>query len=276
MGALGIAGLAACNAIFGISSGEPASAMGGGGPGSGSSAVAGAGSGGSEAVSLQDCVLLLHMDETSWSGVGSVKDSSPQGNDGTPEGNAKPTANGKFGGAAELDGASWIKVPDSASLHPVTAVTYSAWVYPTGLTDGSIYPGVIAKRDNLGTNLAFTLFIWVSNNVYADVMQDGANRPHSSISLVNSTWYHLAVVFDGSSPMGSRVQIYVNGMPDGTGAADTSFTPTTADVTIGFLPQGGFLDPNAFFKGRIDEVAIWTRALTWKEIQALADAKTAL
>jgi hypothetical protein len=253
--------------------------MGGAGMHASSSAAGGAstaGGGGSEAVSLQDCVLLLHMDESSWSGVGSVKDSSGQGNHGTPQGNAKPTANGKFGGAADLDGMSWIQVPDSASLHPITAVTYSAWIYPTGLTDGSIYPGVIAKRDGLGTNLAFTLFIWIANDVYADVMQDGANRPHSSASLVNDTWYHLAVVFDGSLPMESRVQIYIDGMPDGKGAADTSFMPTTADVTIGFLPQGGVLDPNAFFKGTIDEVAIWTRALTGKEIQALANAKTAL
>jgi hypothetical protein len=46
----------------------------------------------------------------------------------------------------------------------------------------------------------------------------------------------------------------------------------SADLTVGYLPQGAMLDPNGYFTGLIDEVAIWTRALSANEIQSLYKA----
>ena len=238
-----------------------------GGEGAPPEGVDGADEGGS-VVSLEDCVLLLHMDELTWSGNGSVMDSSGKGNDGTPEGTATTTANGKFGRAALLDGNGWVDVPSSLTLDgPVTQLTYSAWIYPTGLTDGTASPGILSKRQGYAENVDYTLFLWTSNEAWVDLQ---AFRSNSVTVFTNGAWYHVAVVYDGTqTAAGAGETIYVNGELDSVHAADPSLAANTQDVLIGNLPGGG----NNFI-GMIDEVAIWTRALSSGEIKSLylADA----
>jgi hypothetical protein len=218
-------------------------------------------------VSLQDCILLLHMDEASWSSPGDVKDSSGQGNHGTAQGTASTTPDGKFGGAGSFDGQGYLIIPNAASLQPTNALTYTAWVYPTALPSANWpYPGVIAKRVSYTQSVAFTMFIWTQNALYADV----PGRFNTEAGLTNDSWYHLAVVYDGNA---GRVKLYINGRPDPPFAAEPTLDPNDADLTIAYLPQGpGGLDPNGFFVGKIDEVAIWTRVLTDNEIWLLYNA----
>jgi Concanavalin A-like lectin/glucanases superfamily len=216
-------------------------------------------------VSLQNCVLLLHMDEPSWPDAGAVRDTSGAGNHGSPVGTATTTTQGKFGGAGTFDGSGWVGVPDSVSLHATTAVTYAAWVYPTGLTDGTPSPGVISKRHGFGDMVAFTLFLWTSNQAWVDLQ---ATRFNSNAVFVNNAWAHIAVVYDGlASDTAQRGRLYVNGTLDKTSSADPVLSSNVEDVLVGNLPGGG----NTFI-GRIDEVVIWTRALSAAEISALAQA----
>jgi hypothetical protein len=203
------------------------------------------------------------MEEATWNGKGSVIDASGQGNNGTPSGTAATTASGKFGRAASFDGSGWIDVPDSASLHVTNKLTYSAWIRPTGL-DGNRSPGVIAKRQAPGTNVAFTLFLWSNDEAWVDVQ---GTRFNSNAVFTNGTWYHLAVVYDGDLAVGERVQLYVNGARDSVADTDPTLATNTQDVLIGNLPNGGDM-----FIGQIDEVAIWARALSGDEVAALYHA----
>jgi hypothetical protein len=248
----------------GVGKGEASSASGdadanGGGDDAGDGGANEAG----PVVSLDGCVLLLHMDESSWPATGSVKDSSGLGNDGTAVGTAVPTPGGKFGGAALLDGNGWIDVPSSVSLDgPMSALTYSAWIYPTGLTDGSESPGIISKRQGYGENVAFTLFLWVGNAAWVDLQ---GYRSSSDASFGNNAWYHVAVVYDGSqADAGLGETIYVNGVVDSVHPADPSLAVNTQDILVGNLPGGG-----NNFVGMIDEVTVWTRALDANEIKSL-------
>lgn len=218
-------------------------------------------------VSLDGCVLLLHMDEAAWPAAGRpVKDSSGARNDGAAVGTAVPTAAGKFGGAASLDGSGWIDVADSASLHVTNAVTYTAWINPTGLTDGTPSPGVISKRHGFGDAVAFTLFLWTANQAWVDIT---STRFNSDFVFANTNWYHVAVVYEGAATDSNRrARIYVNGNLDKPSTtADTVIGSNVEDILIGNLPGGG----NAFV-GKIDEVAIWSRVLSDAEISALAKA----
>jgi hypothetical protein len=216
------------------------------------------------------------MEQQSWSGAGSVIDSSGKGNNGSPMGTAATTAAGKFGRAALFDGNGWVDVPDSTSLHPTTAITYAAWIYPTGLValndaGDYPYPGIISKRQNYAVDVAFTMFIWLNNNLYADIEDV---RFNSTTVFANNQWYHVAVVFDGSVPSAS---IYVNGCLDTmTGTNLSTFGSHSADLTVGLLSEGGGLDPNSFFIGKIDEVAVWNRAFSASEIAALYRATSPL
>jgi hypothetical protein len=228
-------------------------------------------------VSLDGLVLLLHMDEPSWSGSASVKDSSPMHNDGTPQGTAGTTPNGKFGGAGLFDGQGYVIVPNADSLQPTQAITCAAWVYPTGLvTSNWPYPGIIAKRIGYSASSSYTMFIWTYNQLFGDL---GGARLDTEAGISNDQWVHLAVVFDGTAPPGQRAQLYINGVIDPSPQdalvyPNATLDPSDADVTVAYLPQGpgGGLDPNGFFIGRIDEVAVWSRALSQAEITALANA----
>jgi hypothetical protein len=221
---------------------------------------------------LSGCVLLLHMDELSWSGTPKgVIDATAFHNDGTAQGDATTTdVNAKFGRAGHFTGNGWVTVPDALSLEPATAVSYAAWVYPTGLDDPPSEasapgdaPGIIAKRTNVN-DAAFTMFFWAQNHLYVDI--DSANdRFHSTTMFQNNTWYHVAVVYDGRQPQDQRVRLYVNGVLEVTAFESSGSIPTnTADVFIGTLPNGGLN-----FVGIIDEVAIWTRPLDDMEVAFL-------
>jgi hypothetical protein len=49
----------------------------------------------------------------------------------------------------------------------------------------------------------------------------------------------------------------------------------SSDLYVGVLPLGSST-AGGFWKGKIDEVAVWTRALSTTDIQALYQAKTEL
>lgn len=210
------------------------------------------------------CKLLLHIEEPAWSGVaGEAIDSSGFGNHGTANGTATTTADGKFGRAGSFDGSGWVTVHDAPSLRPTTAVTYAAWIYPTGL-DGVRSPGIIAKRTGFGMDTAFTMFIWINNQLYVDIESEN-NRFASPTVFQNNQWYFVAVVFDGSLVAAQRVRVYVNGGLDTAANEDsTSIGAHPSDVSIGNLVGGGDT-----FIGRIDEATVWTRALSGGEIAAL-------
>lgn len=214
---------------------------------------------------LADCVLLLHFEEASWSTqAAEVRDSSGFGNHGTAAtAGLTTTAQGKFGRAAKFDGSGGVVVPDAASLRPDVALTVTAWVNPTFIeTNGS---GIVSKRRGFGSDTAFSLFLLrdadPDSHLFGDV-QGEESRFLSVSPFVPNSWAHVALVFDGSAAPSVRSKLYVNGELDIT-SADTAanIQPYTSDVVIGHLVGGG-----ETFTGLIDEVAVWTRALSASEI----------
>lgn len=226
-----------------------------------------AGDGGSP-VSLDGCVLLMHMEEPAF--VAGVSDSSGSHNDGQAVGTMQSDPNGRIGRAASFDGASWIDIASSASLGVTTKLTYAAWIKPTGNLDGALSPGIIAKRDGFDTNVAFTMFLYANDNLYVDV--PGTVRNHSTTMFTLGSWAHVATVYDGTAAAPTRIRIYVNGKLDQSFTDSVGSIPiTSAHLLIGNLVNGGDR-----FKGLIDEVAIWSRALSDAEIAALAAATVPL
>lgn len=225
----------------------------------GNTGVGGSAAGGSS--SLRDgCVLLLHMDEGSWSGAGSVIDSSGQGNNGRPVGDATMTADGRFDQGGLFHGLGSVIVADSPTLRPTTAFTVAAWIYPTAV-DGTA-SGIIAKRNGFGDNPTFALFIF-SRNLYVDVSGED-DRFSSNTRFAPDIWYHVAVVFDGSLPQNERVRVYVNGTLDiVAGETSSSIGQYTAPLQVGTLPGADG------YNGTIDEVGVWNRPLSVDEIAQL-------
>ncbi len=81
-------------------------------------------------------------------------------------------------------------------------------------------------------------------------------------TIIPQVWQHFAWVYDGSA-----IKLYVNGNLKGQKAASGTFTATNIAFAIGRSIAGGGL--NFYWGGRIDEVSVWSKALTQTEIQAM-------
>jgi hypothetical protein len=223
-------------------------------------------------VSLANLVLLMHFEEAGWSGAaGEVVDSSGLANNGTAVGGARIVAEGKFGRAGSFDTYTGVRIADTAYLRPTDQLTVSAWVNPTaGVND---YRGIVAKRVQYGEKNAYTLHLFTDGKPEVDVDTED-DRATVPVVVPAGVWSHLALVYDGRLASAARVSVYLNGQLAGTLAErSASIQPFDSPLWIGCLPQ---VEPAYGFRGLIDEVAIWHRALSTQEIQLLTNATTPL
>jgi hypothetical protein len=183
-----------------------------------------------------------------------VVDVSGTGNTGMVSG-ATWTTLGRNAGAFSFDGVNdLITVPDAGSLDLTSAFTLEAWVYPTA-TGG--WRTVILKEQTNGLT-------------YALYAREDVARPSGWVSIGNNdrsvvgpsalalnAWSHLVTTFDGST-----LHLYVNGVLVQSTAANGA-----APISSGALRIGGNAIWGEYFKGRIDDVRIYNRALSPAEIQ---------
>jgi glucose/arabinose dehydrogenase len=169
------------------------------------------------------------FDETSGRKVGS----------GTLDGPLRVRA-GRFGNALDFDGVDdWVTVKGPRLT---TAMTVEAWVYPTRRG------GSLALRE-MARGSAWSL--------YQGEGGVGTRLARGSAPKLKR-WTHLAMTYDGAT-----IRRYVNGALAGsraqTGALATSSYP---------LRFGGNAVWKEWFKGRLDEIRVYDRALTAAQIQA--------
>lgn len=184
-----------------------------------------------------------------------VVDASGKGNHGVTRGTIR-VGKGKFGQAASFDGIDdWITVNDSATLDLTTGMTLEAWVYPTQTMSG--WRTVINKEQPNGFGAAYYLAANSDlNQPEGAVYTTAWNKLYGGPVVNANQWTHLATTYDGST-----LRLYVNG-------AQVSSRPQTGgiDVTTGVLRIGGNDYWGEFFKGYIDEVRVYNRALSAGEI----------
>ena len=90
---------------------------------------------------------------------------------------------------------------------------------------------------------------------YVHVTTDTAASGTSALAL--NTWTHLAVSYDGTT-----LRLYVNGVQAGSRALTGPIAASTGSLRIGGNAVWG-----EYFKGLIDEVRVYNRALSAGEIQ---------
>ena len=203
-----------------------------------------------------------------WPGNGNAEDVQGS-NDGTFQ-NGATFGEGKVAQAFSLDGVDdYVDVGD-VDL-PLT-FTIDAWVNPTDL---SKYPLIVSKDDNGASRSYFldldpdgTVVLSVRNTV-GDFTQYVTNSPVVS----TGSWQHIAVTYDGSAAAGQKMQFYVNGVSAPAsiiGTYDNGGTPENNSLStkIGIFGDGV---TNAF-PGLIDEVEIFDRVLSQREVQRIYDA----
>ena len=161
--------------------------------------------------------------------------------------NGASWTDGKYNPALSFDGSDYVSTP--LNINGYAAVTLEAWVNMGNINFGT-YSYKMIVSDGLSQN-----FIAVNKNNSQLLFQIQANARITIYSdiLSQNVWYHIVGTYDGI-----KMRIYVNGVE--VGSADLSGNIVASSMTIGYG------DWDRFWKGIIDEVRIYNRALSASEI----------
>ncbi len=181
---------------------------------------------------------------------------------------------GKIGKALSFDGVDdWVTITDTTGspLDLATGMTLEAWVNPAAASGWETV--LMKERGTAGAGLlAYVLYArdgapraggtanpaaYIRVNPVASTT-DRAVRGTSAIPL--NAWTHLAATYDGAN-----LRYYVNGVLVGTTAGTGTINAANGALRIGgnsSAPAG----QGEFFRGLIDEVRVYNRALTAAEI----------
>lgn len=146
---------------------------------------------------------------------------------------------------------------DSSSQYISGAFAFSmaGWFYTDQLAYGQ---GMIGFR---GVNEGFYL-IQLNNGMLECRFQSSTGLHEfvaPSFSILPGVWQHIAWVYDGS-----KVVLYINGIANGSSPASGTFSDNNIPFTIGRSILGNL---NFYYGGRVDEVSVWTKALTPDDIK---------
>jgi len=169
---------------------------------------------------------------------------------------------GKHGTGLSFDRVNdYLTVPNSASLNFAgSAMTLSMWLNPASISGDSVILGKF-----WGTTMTSPFYQYgleLQSNGSTPILEIGTTGGVTETSMGSTVaynqWSHLAVVFGGS-----QAKFYVNGNLVIT-------NPLGASITARGMPLKIGADANTqqFYKGILDDVRIYNRALTASEVQA--------
>ena len=160
---------------------------------------------------------------------------------------------GKVGAAAEfVDSSDQISIADSPNLKPTTSLTVAAWV----ARQSSQSSGPIFAKFSAGVGYKLS----VNTTGAAEFSVGSTVASAQGISLSPGQWYHVAGVWDGAT-----TKLYI----DGQLQAPVKTGPTTFSHTGAAAVLSGAGGTIGAFKGSVDEVVLFDKALTAAQIAAL-------
>jgi signal transduction histidine kinase len=252
-----------------------------------------------EAVALLSSNLVAHWEFDEQSGIEAV-DSSGQGNHGTLRNFPRNTSQwvaGRIGGGlrfnTDASTNNVVIVPDSASLNFTNELSFTLaiWVRSQAheidtLLNSQLetmklavwvqnqaqqidHAGIICKGAGMGGE-QFAVDVYEGKfRFYTRPATGSPSTPVISAVAPSGRWQHLIATFDGQAHW---MALYVDGRLAGSQHAPDSLQCTTHEVSIGCRESNQGSPYNLPFKGIIDDVRIYNRALSAVEVRTLYDS----
>ena len=164
---------------------------------------------------------------------------------------------GRVGQAFSFDGNDKVIIPHSQSLNTTEAITVEAWLKPNGWTGNYEYP--LEKGTWAGNGAWFFFFHRNGGHCNFGIgIPGGIYFKNCGMigELANGVWSHIVGTYDRQN-----IKFYVNGELNNQVAWTEPIKLNSHDVYIG--SEGS----RYYFKGQVDEVAIYNKALTACEIK---------
>ncbi len=200
-------------------------------------------------------VAHYEMDEASW---GAVIDSE-SGFNGVAYNGADTIGSAcRYGAFDGVD--DYVEIPHDALLNGSDALTYVAFIRPDSWTG---IDQIMAKSVHGGGSGRAQMGVFSEAGVFKVRAETNAGRKEITAPLPTpaGNWVHVAAVFNGNS-----LNLYL----DGTLVVSSSFTATTLVQTTDPLNISKRVGTNQYyFDGLIDDVRVYTQALTAQQVSDL-------
>ena len=176
--------------------------------------------------------------------------------------NGTAITTGMVGQGFRFNGSNdYIEIPNSPTLN-LGQHTIEAWIHPE-IQLGASYHGIVVKQnpDNSGRN--YYLGLRSDGRIHYSILFTSGTLMtlDSNVTVPKGKWSHIAANFDGSV-----MNIFYNGALCGNlNVGPATPVKTTQPLLIGHSNELA----QTYFRGQLDEVAIYNRALSDKEIHAI-------
>ena len=168
-------------------------------------------------------------------------------------------AEGHTGGALEFDGKHFAEISGAQDLTPLDRdLSVAAWVNTSA--DGTIF--ALTTPGDQWVHDGRALFLRGGKLTF-DVGWVGAVA--GSAKLNDGQWHHVAMTWTHENGL---VTLFVDGQPDGSGNLKPRGPLASASARVGFAAPN--FPESPWFRGRLDGLRLYGRALTGSEVAALA------
>ena len=200
---------------------------------------------------------------------GNANDASGNNNNANVNGpiissNRFGTSNSAYSFSGNTD---YMIIPASSNLSLSQSLSLSFWYMPT-----STSLGYILDRDLCFPNPDWSVY-WSGSKIGIRFGVSGTDYSMESTSaLALNQWHHVVVVRDYA---GANIKMYVDGSYNNSIAFPASlFTNTSIPIHVGDAVCNRTSEPN--FAGKIDDIMIWSRALSAGEAQQVYSGSSVL
>lgn len=203
------------------------------------------------------------LDESS-GGSGAVSRADSHGLNPLNDNNTTASATGIISNGADFESSNSEYLSIGGTIEVGLGITgdfsIQAWINPETITGGD--KTIVAKWVTTTSNRSYRVGLTSTTSIRVDTSTNGVASTEGTVttSTINTgSWYHVVV-----SKTGTSATVYLNGTSQGSATVNSSQYNGAGAFTIGAIGN-----PTNYFDGIIDEVAIWSRAITSTEVTEL-------
>lgn len=211
--------------------------------------------------------LVAHfpLDETTGTAIANL---SATDKPGTVQGTLVPIE-GRLGGAVQFDGSTHIAAGETGNFDNTQSCSFAAWIFPTSHEPST----VLSKMDEGNAHRGYDVILEGGKlaSHFVHHWPDRAFKVVTKSAMSLNAWHHVTVTYDGSTKA-SGLKIYVDGQPQELDVTTNNVVDGTLQTNMAF--HIGLRGSSAPFRGRIDDVRVYSTALTTEDALALSKGET--